>query len=92
AARRIGQLVGCGDHAVAVPGYLKARGLPTGGLQILQDHERDPSTAMIGKVRMSIRLPAGVGQEHHAAIVRSAQKCAVKKHLENPPGFDITVG
>jgi putative redox protein len=77
---------------IYVLGYLKARGLPTEGLQILQDHERDAASGLIGKVRMAIHLPAGIGQEHHAAIVRSAQKCAVKKHLEHPPAFDISIG
>ncbi len=76
---------------IYVLGYLKARSLPTEGLEIRQEHEVDPDTGLIGTVRMRIRLPAGVGAEHHASIVRSAQKCAVKKHLEHPPAFDVAV-
>jgi len=82
---------------LAVPGLARhlrgdlRAGLPQGARLAdrrpadLQDHERDPATGLVGKVRMAIRLPAGVGQEHHAAIVRSAQKCAVKKAPGAPP-------
>ena len=28
-------------------------------------------------------------REAHDALVRSADQCAVKKHLENPPSFQV---
>jgi ribosomal protein S12 methylthiotransferase accessory factor len=84
-------LVAMGTCAgIYVLSYLQARGLPTEGMKILQTHESDPRTGRIGKVRMELVLPKGVGSEHHPALVRSAEKCAVKKLIEQPPEFEIT--
>jgi ribosomal protein S12 methylthiotransferase accessory factor len=44
---------------------------------------------MVGKVQMEIQVPSDFPVKYYAALVRSAEQCAVKKHLENPPAFEI---
>ena len=42
-------------------------------------------------VLLVISAACGVPEEKYkAAVIRSAEQCAVKKHLEHPPMFNIT--
>jgi ribosomal protein S12 methylthiotransferase accessory factor len=45
---------------------------------------------MVDKVALEIQLPRGFPEKYREAVIHSAQLCAVKKHLEHPPAFDIT--
>jgi ribosomal protein S12 methylthiotransferase accessory factor len=74
---------------IYVLGFCRQRGLPTEGLKIVQREERDPQTGTVGRVLLDIQLPAGFPEKYHQAVIQSAQLCAVKKHLEHPPVFDI---
>jgi len=44
---------------------------------------------MINKIDLEIQVPADFPQKYHESLIRSAELCAVKKHLENPPQFDV---
>ena len=46
--------------------------------------ERDPRTGLVGKVSLDIEVPPGFPAQYHDALVRAADQCAVKKHLEQP--------
>ena len=70
---------------IYVSSFLRQRGLPTEGLAIRQRMVPDPASKLIGKIELTIELPAGEPEQYREAAVRSAQLCAVKKHLERPP-------
>ncbi|HEX9676158.1 MAG TPA: OsmC family protein [Anaerolineales bacterium] len=70
--------------------FCRERGLPTDELRIRQHSVRDPETGMIGRIELHIELPPGFPERYRAAIVRSVELCAVKKHMEQPPTFHIT--
>jgi ribosomal protein S12 methylthiotransferase accessory factor len=74
---------------IYVLGFCKQRGLSTDGIQIVQRFHRNMQTGLIGKVDMEIRVPPEFPEKYRSSLVRSAQLCAVKKHLENPPAFDV---
>ena len=74
---------------IYVLGFCRQRGLPTEGMKIVQREERDPQTGRVGRVVLDIQLPASFPEKYHQAVIQSAQLCAVKKHLEHPPVFDI---
>jgi ribosomal protein S12 methylthiotransferase accessory factor len=38
-----------------------------------------------------LRLPAGFPDKYRASILKSIELCAVKKHIQNPPSFEIEV-
>jgi putative redox protein len=42
------------------------------------------------KVAMAILVPASFPEKYHNALVKSAEICAVKKVLQDPPEFEIT--
>jgi ribosomal protein S12 methylthiotransferase accessory factor len=75
---------------IYVLGFCRQRGLPTDGIRIVQSMEPDPLTRMIGKISLEIQLPQDFPEKYKEAVIRSAEQCAVKKHLENPPKFAVT--
>jgi ribosomal protein S12 methylthiotransferase accessory factor len=44
---------------------------------------------MVEKIDLEILVPPTFPEKYRASLVRSAELCAVKKHLENPPEFTI---
>jgi len=75
---------------IYVLGFCRQRGLPTEGLKLVQRMEVDRSTGMVSKIALDIQLPPGFPDKYKAAVIKSAEQCAVKKHLEHPPVFEVT--
>lgn len=75
---------------IYVLGFCQQRGLPTEGIRILQRVHRDFSTGLVGQVDLEIQVPPEFPDKYRNSLIRSAQLCAVKKHLEHPPLFEIT--
>ncbi len=74
---------------IYVLGFCQQRGLPTEGIRIVQRVHNEPSSGMVGKIDIEIQVPAGFPEKYLPSLVRSAELCAVKKHLEQPPQFDV---
>jgi ribosomal protein S12 methylthiotransferase accessory factor len=74
---------------IYVLSFCKQRGLPTDEISIVQSMEMDPVTHMVKTVNLDIKVPVDFPQRYKSALIRSAQLCAVKKHLEKPPTFNI---
>ncbi|MBN2389607.1 MAG: OsmC family protein [Anaerolineae bacterium] len=74
---------------IYVLSFCQQRGLPTENIRIRQSMVSDPHTHMISQVNLDIDLPTGFPKKYKTALIKSAQLCAVKRHLENPPYFKI---
>ncbi len=74
---------------IYVLGFCQQRGLPTDGIRILQRIHPN-FTGMIEKIDLEIQVPPSFPEKYRDSLIRSAELCAVKKHLENPPKFNIT--
>jgi putative redox protein len=74
---------------IYVLGFCKQRNLPTEGLKIIQRSKRNPVTGMVENVDIEIQTPAGFPEKYLPSLVRSAELCAVKKHIEKPPAFKV---
>ncbi|MBC8508052.1 MAG: OsmC family protein [Anaerolineales bacterium] len=75
---------------IYVLGFCKQRGLSTDGIRIVQRAIPDPvNRGMVGTVQLEIQVPPEFPEKYRSALVRTAEQCAVKKHMENPPKFDI---
>jgi putative redox protein len=74
---------------IYVLSFCQQRGLPTEDIRIRQSMEMNPITHMVSQVNLDIDLPAGFPEKYKSALIKSAQLCAVKRHLENPPQFKI---
>lgn len=74
---------------IYVLSFCKQRGLPTDGIKIVQRMHSNPFTRMIEKIELDIQVPADFPDKYKDAVIRSAELCAVKKHMETPPQFDV---
>ncbi len=75
---------------IYVLGFCRQRGLSTEGIRIVQRVNSNPATGMVGSIDLEIQVPADFPQKYYDALINSARLCAVKKHLEQPPEFNIT--
>jgi putative redox protein len=75
---------------IYVLGFCRQRGISTEGIRIVQRMQTNPLTGMVSKVILDIQLPAEFPEKYKAAVIRSADQCAVKQHFEHPPLFEIS--
>jgi putative redox protein len=74
---------------IYVLGFCRQRGLPTDGIRIVQRTHSDPATGMVGKIDLEIQVPPTFPEKYLPSLIRSAELCAVKKHIERPPQFEV---
>ena len=74
---------------IYVLSFCQQRGLPTDGVRIIQRMQSNPLTRMIDNIELDIQVPSDFPEKYKDALIRSAELCAVKKHLENPPTFNV---
>jgi len=74
---------------IYVKGYCDARGLATEGLGLAVHVEREPGKARVARIAIDIKLPPGFPEKHKEAVIRAVDLCAVKKHIFQPPAFEI---
>lgn len=75
---------------IYVLGFCRQRNLPTEGLRIIQRAHRNPVNGMVETVDLEIQTPPGFPEKYLPSLIRSAELCAVKKHIETPPVFNVT--
>jgi ribosomal protein S12 methylthiotransferase accessory factor len=83
----LASLATCAGYYVL--GFCRTRGISTEGMRLIQKVERDPVTKMVNKIRVEIQLPPTFPKQYASAVIRAADSCLVKKHLEKPPSFEI---
>lgn len=74
---------------VYVVDFCNNRGIPLKGIRLIQRMERDSETKMITKVTLDIELPRDFPEKYKEALLRAVDLCTVKKHLMNPPEFEL---
>lgn len=74
---------------IYVKGFCDSRKIPTEGLGLEMQIDSDPKTHRVIRLVIEIRLPAGFPETHREAVIRAADLCAVKKHMLEPPAFEI---
>lgn len=74
---------------IYVLGFCKQRNLPTEGIRLVQRSHHNPITGMTDNVDIEIQVPAGFPEKYLPALVRTAELCAVKKHIETRPTFKV---
>jgi len=72
-----------------VQSFCRKRGIDTADLHLVQRLEVDPDTGHVTRIMIEIQLPPDFPVKYEAAVIRAAEQCTVKKHLEHPPAFEI---
>jgi ribosomal protein S12 methylthiotransferase accessory factor len=74
---------------IYVLGFCRSRGLPTDGIRIIQRMHTNSLNGALEKVELEIQVPPTFPDKYDPALIRSAEQCAVKKAIEQPPAFDV---
>jgi putative redox protein len=75
---------------IYVLGFCQQRQLPTDGIRIVERIDYNTVTRMVDTIGLEIQVPSDFPEKYRDSLIRSAELCAVKKHLEKPPRFEIT--
>ena len=71
-------------------GFMQSRKLDTEGFKILLSFDWNEASHLVKKVTMKMQLPKNFPPQYKDAVLKAAELCAVKRHLQNPPTFEIT--
>ena len=74
---------------IYVLSFCEMRGIPTDDITISLSFNRNKEKGLIDKIDIMINLPEDFPEKYKNAVILSAEQCAVKKHLKNPPEFEI---
>jgi ribosomal protein S12 methylthiotransferase accessory factor len=69
--------------------FCQERGIGTEGLALSVAPERDASGKRVKKIHTEITMPAGFPEKYREALLRAVDQCLVKRHLDEPPEFEI---
>jgi len=69
--------------------FCQKRGIPTENIKLTLRPERNKKTRMVEKVGIEILLPPEFPEKYKKAVVKAAEECTIKKHLVNPPKFEV---
>jgi putative redox protein len=69
--------------------FCQERGISTQDLSVSLVPERDEARKRYAKIRIEIRLPEDFPERYRGAILRAADVCSVKRHILEPPAFEI---
>ncbi len=69
--------------------FCRRRDISTEAIRLTQHVRTDPATNRADRISLEIQLPADFPEKYRTAIVRAAEQCKVKKHLENPPVLEV---
>lgn len=77
---------------IFVLSFCRKRDLPTEGLELTQTAEWDDAAHRVSKIVLKIRLPKGFPEKYRDSVISTANLCTAKKHIINPPEFEIVTG
>ena len=75
---------------IYVLGFCQKRDISTEGIEIIQRTHADPASGMIEQIDIEILVPPAFPEKYYDSLIRAAELCKVKKHLEQPPRFKVT--
>jgi ribosomal protein S12 methylthiotransferase accessory factor len=84
----LGSLATCAGYYVLA--FCRERKIAADGIALSMSMERPQGSKLITKIAIAIHLPPGFPEKYKGAVVKAADACAVKAHLQHPPAFEIT--
>ncbi|MFC0269655.1 OsmC domain/YcaO domain-containing protein [Kushneria aurantia] len=77
----------CAAHFIRV--YCSARDIPTDNIRLSQNNIVDPENRYNQVFKIQVELPEGLSDRDRTGILRSAERCTVKRVVQNDPAFQI---
>lgn len=69
--------------------FCQSRNLPTDGLSLDMDWERDDKPPFSARVHYRLTLPKDFPDKYRSSILKAVDLCTVKRYLHNPPEFTL---
>lgn len=69
--------------------FFQQRGLDAEGLGLRVTPEWDPERKLTSRIRIEVELPGTFPEKYREAVLRAVDQCSVKRHLLDPPAFDV---
>ncbi len=76
---------------IFVSSFCQSRGITAEGIRLVQTHYAKESGHGIGKIEIAIEVPHDFPEKYLDAVVNAANLCAVKRHIQDPPEFEVGV-
>ena len=70
--------------------FCRQRNLDTEGLALELTPERDEVGKRVSLLRLEVSLPPAFPEKYREAILRAVDQCTVKRHIFEPPQFEVT--
>ncbi len=74
---------------IYVLGFCRSRDLSAEGISIIERVYNDATSGMVNQIGLEIQVPPTFPEKYLPALIRAAELCAVKKHLETPPQIEV---
>lgn len=71
--------------------FCEARSISMNGMGLKVEYEFKNEAGQISNFRYQLTLPEGFPERYKAALLRAIDLCTVKKHLMNPPSFELEI-
>lgn len=69
--------------------YCQARDIPTENIRLSQNNIVDPENRYKQMFKIQVELPEGISDKNRQGILRSVERCTVKRVVQNNPDFVI---
>ena len=70
--------------------FCQSRKMSIDGMSLSMECDWNEDKNRYSKMSIDLRLPEGFDEKYRKAVVRSMDLCSVKKHMMDPPEFEIT--
>ena len=69
--------------------FCQQRGIVTDGLMLSVTPELEVNGKRVDRIRIEVALPPAFPTKYREALLRAIDQCTVKRHLAEPPEFDV---
>ena len=80
----------CAAYFVKV--YCLSRDIPTDGIRLAQNNIVDPQNRYNQQFKIQVELPESISERDRKGILRSIDRCTVKKVVQEGPEFIVVTG
>src|SRR5512136_421441 len=71
--------------------FCQKNNIPTDKMKLTARFLRNPVTHLVENIHIGIHVPKEFPEKYKNAVVKAADVCTVKRHLEHPPQIDISI-
>lgn len=74
---------------IFVLGFCQKRKIPTEGIELIQKMEYNDEKHLVTKIKLEINVPKDFPEKYRESLIQAASLCTVKRHLKEPPEFEV---